>query len=95
MPLSTALVQIVGTPVACSSGVKESWREVATWAETSLTARFGDAVKVVYYDLFDPACPTFPQDAQIPVVLINHVLFSSGGKISVPAIRKYLEGRGG
>jgi hypothetical protein len=90
-----ATVQIIGVPVACSEGIKDSWREAAAWAAAKLHDHFGEAVKVEYYDLFDPSCPAFPNDAQIPVVLINSVCFSSGGKISVPAIRKYLEGPGG
>ena len=89
-----ALIQIIGVPVACSDGIKDSWREVAGWARAKLAEQFGVAVKVEYYDLFDPACPPFPADAQIPVVLIDSVCFSSGGKISVPAIRKHLEGLG-
>ena len=85
------VVQIIGTPVACTQGVKESWREVTIWAKYKLNERFGDAVQVEYYDLFDPTCPVFPEFSQIPVVLINGNLFSSGGKISVIAIRKHIE----
>lgn len=85
------VVQIVGAPVACAEGVKNSWRDVATWTAGQLHARFGDAVRVEYYDLFDPACPVLPLDAQLPLVLINGEVLTSGGKISVPAIRKRLE----
>ena len=87
----TTIVQIIGTPVACPEGVKDSWRDVANWANHKLTERFGSAVQVEYYDLFDPACPKFPEYAKIPVVLINGLVFSNGGKISVTAIRKYIE----
>jgi hypothetical protein len=45
-------------------------------------------------DLFDPACPPLPPDAQLPLVLVNAEVLSSGGKISVPAIRKRLEAFG-
>ena len=30
------LVKIVGAPVACKDGIKESWREVAGWAAGQL-----------------------------------------------------------
>ncbi len=88
------VIQIVGAPVACAEAVKDSWREVAAWAANQLHARFGDAVRVDYFDLFDPACPTLPADAQLPLILVNGEILSSGGKISVPAIRKRLESLG-
>lgn len=85
------VVQIVGTPVGCAAGVKDTWREVAGWTAGQLRTRFGDAVRVEYYDLFDPACPALPPDAQLPLVTVNGAVVTSGGKISVPAIRKRLE----
>ena len=85
------VVTIVGAPVACKEGVKDSWREVADWAEGQLTARFGDAVRVEYFDLFDPDCPPLPGGAQLPLVLVNAQILSSGGKISIPAIRRHIE----
>jgi hypothetical protein len=90
-PGQPALVQIIGTLVACTDGVKDTWRETAAWAAQKLAERFGGALRVEYFDLFDPHCPAFPTSAQIPVVLINGQLFSSGGKISIPAIRRHLE----
>jgi disulfide oxidoreductase YuzD len=84
-------VQIVGAPIACESGVKDSWRETAKWAEGQLKARFGEAVEVHYYDLFDPGCPAMPQDAQLPLVLVEGEVLSSGGKISIPVIRRRIE----
>ena len=89
-----ALVQIVGAPVACAEGVKDTWREVAVRAADQLTQRFGEAVYVQYLDLFDPTCPPLPPGAQLPLVLVNGEVLSSGGKISVPAIRKRLEALG-
>lgn len=86
-----AIIQIVGAPVACMDGVKDTWREVAALAGDQLGRRFGEAAQVEYFDLFDPTCPPIPPDVQLPLVLINGELFSSGGKISVPAIRKRLE----
>lgn len=85
------IVQIIGAPIACAEGVKDSWREMARWAAGQLQNRFGDSVRVEYYDLFDPTCPHLPADAQLPLVLVNGEVLSSGGKISIPAIRKRLE----
>ncbi|HEX2995058.1 MAG TPA: hypothetical protein VHP14_09540 [Anaerolineales bacterium] len=85
------LVQIIGAPIACSEGVKDSWREVAGWAAGQLKTRFGDEVSVQYYDLFDTSCPTIPPGSQLPLVLVNGEVLSSGGKISVPLIRKRVD----
>ena len=84
-------VEIVGTPVACAEGFKESWRDVAHLVQRQLGHRFGDLVTVRYYDLFDPACTPIPPGAQLPLVLVNGELFTSGGKISVALIRGRLE----
>jgi hypothetical protein len=46
---------------------------------------------VQYFDLFDPASPPIPVGAQLPLVLVDGNLISSGGKISIPLIRKYVE----
>jgi disulfide oxidoreductase YuzD len=89
-----AVVQIVGTSVACASGVQERWRDVATWVGAQLRTRFGEAVQVEYYDLFDPQGPALPDDAQLPLVLVNGSAVSSGGKVSVPVIRRQLEALG-
>lgn len=82
------VVQIVGAPVACGDGIKEDWRDIATLAQTQLSRRFGDTIRVDYFDLFDPGCPPLSPEAHLPVVFINGQPFSSGGKISIPAIRK-------
>lgn len=87
----TVVVRIIGTQVACTEGLKDTWREVAVWTAGQLKARFGDGVVVEYFDLFDPDCPTLPAGAQLPMVIVNGEVLSSGGKISVPAIRKRLE----
>ena len=86
-----AVVQIIGTLVACAAGMKDSWREIAGWTAGKLAARFGEAVHVEYFDLFDPGRPTLPEGAQLPLVLVNDQVVSSGGKISIPAIRKRIE----
>lgn len=88
------MVTIIAVPVACKDGVKNSWREVADWAAGQLKARFGEMVEVRYYNLFDADCPSILPSAQLPLVLANDEVISSGGKISVPSIRKYLEASG-
>ncbi len=89
--MKTVSVQIIGAPIACAEGVKEPWRETAHWASGQLRQRFGETVQVTYFDLFDPACPSLPADAQLPLVLVEGEVLSSGGKISVPAIRRKIE----
>ena len=44
------VVQIVGAPVACKEGVRDTWRETAHWLAGQLVARFGEAVRVEYRD---------------------------------------------
>jgi hypothetical protein len=85
------LVQIIGAPIACKEGVKDTWREVAEWADGQLQQRFGKGVQVQYFVLFDPACPPMPPGAQLPLVLVNGEVLTMGGKISVPAIRRKIE----
>ena len=84
-------VRMVGAPIACEGGVKDSWRDTAKWAEGQLRARFGDAVKVQYYDLFDADCPSMPANAQLPLVYVDDEVVISGGKISIPIIRGRVE----
>ncbi len=88
---SQVLVKIIGAPVACKDGIKDTWREIADWASAQLRSRYGEKVRVRYYDLFDPDCPTLPPNSQLPVVFVSDVLVSSGGKISIPLIRKKIE----
>jgi hypothetical protein len=88
---NSALVQIVGVPVACAEGTKDSWREVSNWVAGQLRVRFGDRVQVKYYNLFDVDCPPMPAEAQLPLVLIEGEVVSSGGKISMSLLRKKLE----
>lgn len=88
-------VQIVGALMAaCDDGVQDKWREVAAWAADQLARRFGESIRVQYFDLFDPACPPLPPGAQLPLVLVNGEILSSGDKISAPAIRRRLEALG-
>jgi disulfide oxidoreductase YuzD len=84
-------VRIVGAPIACEGGVKDSWRDTAQWAEGQLKNRFGEAVQVKYFDLFDADCPPMPANAQLPLVLVQDEVVISGGKISIPIIRRKVE----
>jgi hypothetical protein len=59
-----------------------------------LKARYEAAVSVRYHDLFEPGCPPLPPDSQLPLVLVNDDLLSSGGKLSLPIVRRYLDGLG-
>jgi hypothetical protein len=86
----TRVVKIIAAPIACSEGYTDAWRETAEWASGQLKNVFGEAVEVIYFDLFDPGCPQLPEGARLPVVMINGEMFSNGGKISIPAIRKRL-----
>ncbi len=83
----TAKIEIIGTPVACAEGVKETWRELAQWAGAQLHRRYGPAVDLVYYDLFDPDCPPLPQGAQLPLVLIDGEVLSRSWFQSTPPMR--------
>jgi hypothetical protein len=85
------VIHIVGAPVACADGVKDTWRDVAAWAASKLAARFGEGVQVLYFDLFDPGCPALPPGTQLPLVLVAGEVLSSGCKVSVPAIVRRLE----
>lgn len=89
--IRTIVVKIIGAPVACQDGIKESWREVADWAAGQISSRYGDRVQVRYYDLFDPQCPSLPPDRPLPIVFVDDTLISSGGKISIPLIRKAID----
>jgi len=89
-----AVVQIISAPVACTDGVKDSWREISQWVARQLAVRYGDSVRVEYYDLFEPDCPSLPEGAQLPMVLLHGRVVSSGGKISIPLIRKCIEEMG-
>ena len=88
---ASVVVEIIASPVACATGVRDSWREAATWVASQLAARFGDAVSVRYFDLFDADCPALPAGARLPLVLVNGQALSSGDKLSAPAIRKRVE----
>jgi len=84
-------VSIVGAPIACAEGVKDSWREFAKWVGGQLHQRFGEAVQVKYFDLFDANCPPITENAQLPLVLVDGEVVINGGKILMPVIRRKIE----
>ncbi len=94
-------VRVFGVPTAsgCDCGTNGgTWSDATAWVARSLKTRFGDQVRVEYFDLFFDGLEAFPkamdavaQGAQPPLVFIGDELFSSGGKISGPEIRKRLE----
>jgi disulfide oxidoreductase YuzD len=93
------VVRIFGTLAACSTGVTDGWRDTATMIGRQLRERFDGQVNVEYFDLFGPEMDRFPdvlaavsqQGLMLPLVYINDELFSSGGKINGPAIRRRIE----
>lgn len=87
-------IDIIGAPVACVEGPKDTWRELAQWIAAQVHRRYGPAVRVTYFDLFDEDCPPLPAGAELPLVLVNGEILTSGGKLSMPAIRKRLEALG-
>ena len=89
-----AEIQITGSLIACSQGVRDDWRDLAEWLRSKMTALYGDQVAVKYFDIFDPDCPSLPPDAKLPVVKINEEVLSMGGKISMTLIRKKIESLG-
>lgn len=89
-----ATIEIIAAPAACADGVTDSWRDLAHWIAGQIDVRYGQNVSVTYHDLFDPDCPMLPEDAQLPLVMINGQVLSSGGKLSMPAIRRKLTALG-
>ena len=87
-------IEIIGAPLACAEGVKETWRELGIYFAGQLRERYGPSVETTYYDLFYPACPPLPPEAQLPLVLVEGHVLINGGKLSLPLIRRYLESLG-
>ncbi len=94
-------VRVFGVPTAGNCDCQQGWRDAAEWVGRSLKAYFGDQVCVEYQDVFTDH-DVMPQvlemvargEAQPPIVFIGDEIFSSGGRISGPAIRKRLEALG-
>ena len=91
------IVRIFGVPVAgCKPG--KTWRDAASFAKNLLTLRFGSKIEVEYIEFLSPEWEKFPNitdlintgQAQIPIVMVNDEILSSGGKVNVGKIEKYL-----
>jgi disulfide oxidoreductase YuzD len=99
------VVRVFGVPTTsgCDCGTKGgTWRDATEWVARSLKMRFGDQVRVEYFDLFLDALNAFPQvidlvargEAKPPLVFVGDELLSAGERISGPAIRRQLEALG-
>jgi hypothetical protein len=89
--MKTIHIEMIAAQVACEQGLKDSWRATAEFAAGQLRSRYGDKVSLKYYDLFDVDCPPIPPGSQLPLILVDGEILSSGGKISVPLIRKRID----
>ena len=99
------IVRVFGVPIAngCDCGTQAtSWREATEWVARSLKTRFGDQVRVEYFDLFLDAPEAFPQVMELvargmakpPLVFVGEAVLSAGERISGPTIRRRLEALG-
>ena len=99
---SAVCVRVFGTRTANTCGPQDAWRDAATWVARSLTAHFGDRVRVEYIDVFSPDMDAFPDvleriahsGPKLPLVFVAAELLSAGERISGPAIRRFLEKQG-
>lgn len=91
------IVRIFGMPVAgCKPG--KSWQDAANFTKYQLRSKFGDYVDVEYIDFLPPKWKEFPEiidlinkkKAKIPIVVVNNEVISTGGKINISKIEKYL-----
>lgn len=87
-------LEIIGSLIACSEGVRDDWRQIAHWLSEKMTTQYGSQVEVRYYDLFEEPKPELPENAKLPVVMINRKVISQGDKISIPKIRNELHKMG-
>ena len=76
------VVRVFGVPTTsgCDGGTKGgTWRDATEWVARSLKTRFGDQVRVEYFDLFLDAIDAFPQvmglvargEAKPPLVFVG------------------------
>jgi hypothetical protein len=86
-----AQIEVIGSLIACSEGVRDDWREITKWLGEKLNTLYGEQVEVRYYDLFDEPKPELPENARLPVVMINRRVMSQGEKLSIPKIRNELQ----
>lgn len=84
-------VEIIGCQIACSQGVRDDWRDLAKWIGSKLDAFYGRQVVIRYYDLLDADTPPLPNQAKLPIVMVNGEVISMGGKILMGLIRKKID----
>jgi hypothetical protein len=92
--VSEYIVHIIGAPVACAEGVKETWRDLAGWIGGEIA---GAVWHGRFHHLLRPLRPQLPAPAarcQLPLVLVNGDVLTSGGKLSMPVIRRHLDALG-
>ncbi len=99
---SVVTVRVFGVPTTrggdCGSK-GGTWRDATEWVARALKKRFGDRVRVEYFDLFFDPVDAFPQvmervasgEAKLPLVYVGDELLSAGERISGPAIRQRIE----
>jgi disulfide oxidoreductase YuzD len=89
-------IRVFGAPTACSGGVSDGWRSAALAVGDRLVQGFGDRVHFEYVDLLEPEMDRFPrvverissERLQLPLVFIDDELFSAGGKLNGPGLRR-------
>jgi disulfide oxidoreductase YuzD len=90
-------VRIFGIPVAgCKPG--KTWRDAANLAKNWLILRFGSKVEIEYIEFLPPRWKDFPKvieminkgKAKIPIIMVNDEVISTGSKVNISQIEKYL-----
>ena len=88
-------VLVLGLPPAAGCAPGKTWRAAAEYLHARLVARFGPVVHFAYADLFSAEMGEHPEletlvaeGTPLPIVLIDGVLRSSGGKLNVTAIER-------
>jgi len=92
-------VRVFGAHTSSCGTIADAWRDIAKMIAGHLGKVFGDGVCVEYVDIFGLEMSDHPdvlsrilrENLQVPVVYIDEVLFSSGGKINGPALRRKIE----
>ena len=92
----TCSVLIVGMPSPAGCASTKTWRAAAAFVAQRLAERFGPAVVFEYAELFGPDMARHPDvEAEIaageavpPIVVIDGVRRSAGGKLNISAIER-------
>jgi hypothetical protein len=92
----TCSVLVVGMPSPAGCASTKTWKAAASLVEQRLFARFGPAVVFEYAELFGPDMAHHPDvekevgagGAVPPIVVIDGVRRSAGGKLNISAIER-------